>query len=81
MREGMRVTVTGTKTNPVFDLYILQDLSNILNASGWKYFGASGGPGMGGFGNIDGGRADESYAPGQSISGGNAYSRGEVEEK
>lgn len=81
MKEGMRVTVTGTKTNPVFDLYILQDLSNITNATGWKYLGAGGGSGMGGFGNIDGGRADESYTPGQSISGGDAYSRGEIEEK
>lgn len=81
MKEGMRVTVTGTKANPVFDLYILQDLSNITNASGWKYLGAGGGSGMGGFGNIDGGRADESYTPSQSISAGDAYSRGEIEEK
>ena len=30
MKEGMVITVTGDKTNPIFDLYILKDLSKIL---------------------------------------------------
>lgn len=87
MKEGMRVTVTGTKDNPIFDLYILTDLSKILESdySGWKFIGTAGSPGGGGsglsgIGNIDGGRADEYYTPNQNISGGNSESRGETED-
>ena len=87
MKEGMMVTVTGTKDNPVFDLYILTDLSKILDPgySGWKFIGSGGIPGGGGsmpgVGNIDGGRADEHYTPNQNLPGGNAYTRGETEEE
>lgn len=86
MKEGMRVTVTGPKDNRVFDLYILTDLMNITNASGWKYIGTASSPGggMSGVGNIDGGRADEVYVPGQVINGGDengAIIRGETDEE
>lgn len=87
MKEGMIVCVTGDKVNPVFELYILTDLSKILNKdySGWKYIGnMDGGSGTGTgvvIGNIDGGSALSSYSPSQIISGGNAYSRGETEDE
>lgn len=86
MKEGMCVTVTGTKDNPVFDLYMLVNIDKILdqNYAGWKFIGSAGSPGTGGAmpgaGNIDGGRADEYYTPGQIINCGNAESRGETEE-
>ena len=86
MKEGMCVTVTGTKDNPVFDLYMLVNIDKILdqNYAGWKFIGSAGSPGNGGampgVGNIDGGRADEYYTPGQIINCGNAESRGETEE-
>ena len=71
MKEGMTVTVTGTKENPVFEQYMLVDLSKMLNKdySGWKLLGTGGIPGGGGSpsGNIDGGRADETYVPAQKI--------------
>lgn len=83
MKEGMVVTVTGTKETPVFDLYMLTDLSKILDKgyAGWKFLGTGSSPGGGGSitGNIDGGRADEYYAPPQIIIGGDAGSRGETE--
>lgn len=87
MKEGMLITVTGTKDNPVFDLYMLVDLDKILEPdySGWKFIGSSGTPGGGGsmpgVGNLDGGRADEHYTPNQVLPGGNAYTKGETEEE
>lgn len=65
MKEGMVVCVTGDEFTPVFELYILTDLKKILNKdlSGWKFYGGSGGGT--GLSNIDGGRSDERYAPGQ----------------
>lgn len=79
MKEGMSVTVTGTKENPIYDLYILTDLSKILNKdySGWKLVAGGSGGNTNDSGNIDGGRADESYTPSQNINSGDAYSRGE----
>lgn len=78
MKEGMTVTVTGTKEDPVFDLYILTDLDKILatDYSGWKLVNG------GGFGNVnlDGGRAEEIYTPQQIIDAGSqngATARGE----
>lgn len=47
MKEGMVVTVTGTKDNPIHDLYILTDITKILgekiedengNPIGWDYY-------------------------------------------
>lgn len=66
MKEGMRVTVTGTKEDPVFDLYILTDLNKILEKdySGWKLVSGGGGGSIGA--NIDGGRADETYPGGEA---------------
>lgn len=83
MKEGMVVTVTGDETNPIFELYILTDLSKILNKdySGWKFVGGSGGGSMAFSGNIDGGRADERYTPSQVINCGNATSRGETDDE
>lgn len=94
MKEGMIVCVTGDKVNPVFELYILADLSKILNKdySGWKYIGnmsngsgpgSGSGPGIGNIvaGNIDGGSALGSYSPSQVIFGGNAYTRGETNDE
>lgn len=80
MKEGMMVMVTGDKDNPIFDLYVLTDLSKILNKdySGWKFMGAGGSGSISFSGNIDGGRAAEVYTPGQIINGGNAASRGET---
>lgn len=58
MKAGMRITVTGTKENPVFDLYILTDENKILgeaivdengkrigwdNYAGWKYYAGGSG--------------------------------------
>lgn len=65
MKEGMVVTVTGTKEQPVHDLYILTDLSKILETdySGWKLVGGGIGGSTGA--QFDGGRADEVYAPHQ----------------
>jgi hypothetical protein len=80
----MVVTVTGTKDNPIFDLYILTDLSKILEKdySGWKFVGSGGLPGnINLIGNIDGGRADERYTLNQIINGGNAISRGETDDE
>lgn len=67
MKEGMVVTVTGTKEIPVFDLYILTDLSKILNKdySGWKL--VSGGSTSVFGAQVDGGHADEVYAPSQIL--------------
>ena len=47
MKEGMTVTVTGTKENPVFEQYMLIDLSKMLNKdySGWKLLGTGSTPG------------------------------------
>jgi hypothetical protein len=88
MKEGMTVTVTGTKENPVFEQYMLIDLSKMLNKdySGWKLLGTGGTPGGGGSltGNIDGGRADETYNQSQIIDGGSengATVRGETEKE
>ena len=88
MKEGMMVMVTGDKDNPIFELYILQDLNKILEKdySGWKYFGP-GGNNSGGnnlVGNIDGGRADEYYTPSQIINCGDingAFVRGETDDE
>lgn len=91
MKEGMMVVVTGDETTPVFELYVLTNLSKILNSdySGWKYIGGAGsgqggaslfpGGGMPFSGNIDGGRADAVYAPTQVLYCGNASTRGEIE--
>ena len=67
MKEGMVVTVTGTKEIPVFDLYILTDLDKILNKdySGWKL--VSGGSTNAFGAQIDGGHADEVYSPSQIL--------------
>jgi hypothetical protein len=84
MKEGMQVTVTGDKTNPIFEVYILTDLNKILEKdySGWKlYSGGSGGGQMALTGNIDGGRASERYTPSQVIYCGNAISRGETDDE
>ena len=88
MKEGMTVTVTGTKENPVFEQYMLVDLSKMLNKdySGWKLLGTGSTPGSGGSltGNIDGGRADETYNQSQIIDGGSengATVRGETEKE
>ena len=89
MKEGMTVTVTGTKENPVFEQYMLVDLSKMLNKdySGWKLLGTGSTPGGGGgslTGNIDGGRADETYNQSQIIDGGSengAIVRGETEKE
>lgn len=90
MKEGMVVTVTGTKENPVFDQYMLVDLSKMLNKdySGWKFLGTGSSPGGGGgsslTGNIDGGRADETYNQSQIIDCGSengATVRGETEKE
>jgi hypothetical protein len=85
MKEGMQVTVTGDKTNPIFEVYILTDLNKILEKdySGWKLHTGSGSPtGPGAFiGNIDGGRADERYTASQVIFCGNATSRGEHDDE
>lgn len=86
MKEGMVVTVTGDKTNPVFERYMLIDLSKILNKdySGWKFIdGGTGGLGGGAafIGNIDGGRSDSRYSPNQIIYCGTATSRGETEDE
>ena len=89
MKEGMTVTVTGTKENPVFEQYMLIDLSKMLNKdySGWKLLGTCSTPGGGGgalTGNIDGGRADETYNQSQVIDGGSengATVRGETEKE
>ena len=84
MKEGMMVMVTGDKQNPVFELYVLTDLSKILEKdySGWKlYSGGSGGGQMALTGNIDGGRASERYTPSQVIYCGDARSRGETDDE
>ena len=83
MKEGMVVTVTGDKNNPVFELYVLTDLSKILNKdySGWKYIGSGGGGSFGTVGNIDGGRANEFYTPTQVIFGGTAVTRDETDDE
>ena len=83
MKEGMVVMVTGDKQNPIFEQYVLTDLSKILNSdyTGWKYLGSSGGGGMALTGNIDGGRADEYYTQSQVINCGNAISRGETDDE
>lgn len=83
MKEGMTVMVTGDKSNPIFEQYVLIDLSKILERdySGWKYMGSSGGGTGVGVGNIDGGRASERYSPNQVINCGNAMSRGETEDE
>lgn len=81
MKEGMVITVTGTKNNPVFDLYILVDLDKILdkNYAGWKYYGGGSGGAM--TANLDGGRASEVYTPSQILDFGSqngASVRGEI---
>lgn len=86
MKEGMQVMVTGDKQYPIFDLYVLTDLSKILNNdySGWKFIGGVNGSGGNTgtmIGNIDGGRADERYNFQQVIYCGNAYTRGEYEDE
>lgn len=88
MKEGMTVTVTGTKDNPIFEQYMLVDLDKMLNKdySGWKLLGTGSAPGGGGSltGNIDGGRADETYNQSQIIDGGSingAIVRGETEKE
>lgn len=89
MKEGMIVTVTGNEeTGPIFELYVLTDLSKILEKdySGWKFIGGlnngnGGGGSMSATGNLDGGRADERYAPNQLINCGNAYARGETDDE
>lgn len=85
MKEGMVVTVTGDKANPVFERYMLVDIDKILNKdySGWKFMGqgGNGGGSMPITGNIDGGRADERYSPNQIIYCGTATSRGETEDE
>lgn len=87
MKEGMTVMVTGDKTNPVFEQYVLTDLSKILEKdySGWKYMGSSNNGGGGGAlaisGNIDGGRASERYTAAQVIYCGNAITRGETDDE
>ena len=70
MREGMVVTVRSTG-----DLYVLLSLEKMFNKdySGWKFIG-SGGSSMG---DLDGGRADEYYAPSQLIQCGGADAFGE----
>lgn len=93
MKEGMMVVVTGDETTPVFELYILTDVSKILNKdySGWKYVGGAGSS-QGGAnllpsgavpfsGNIDGGRADGVYTQNQIINCGDAYTRGEYDDE
>ena len=83
MKEGMSVMVTGDKSNPIFEEYVLVDLSKILEKdySGWRYKGTTGGGSMGANGNLDGGRADDRYSPNQIINCGNAMSRGETEDE
>ena len=85
MKEGMVVTVTGDKANPVFERYMLIDINKILNKdySGWKFIdqGGNGGGSMPITGNIDGGRAYERYSPNQIIYCGTATSRGETEDE
>lgn len=86
MKEGMVVTVTGDKINPVFERYMLVDLNKILNKdySGWKFIDGGNGSGGGATtiaGNIDGGRADSRYSPNQIIYCGTATSRGETEDE
>lgn len=73
MKEGMIVTVRETG-----DLYVLMSLPDILNKSynGWRFYGSGGGSGMG---DLDGGRAEESYTPSQIINCGGANADGEVE--
>lgn len=83
MKEGMIVTVTGDKNNPVFELYILSDLSKILDEhyAGWKFVGnMNNGGGLGISGNIDGGNASGRYTPSQVINCGDAFSRGETDD-
>ena len=74
MKEGMVITVRETG-----DLYVLMSLPDILNKSykGWRFYGSGGGSGMG---DLDGGRAEESYTPSQIINCGGANVDGEVEE-
>ena len=77
MKEGMVVTVTGTKDNPVFDQYMLIDIDKMLEKdySGWKYLGSIGLPGGGTLmGNIDGGRSEEQYVTSQIIECGSGLS-------
>lgn len=85
MKEGMTVMVTGTKDNPVFEQYILVDLSKILESdySGWKFMGnmTGGGGGLGVSGNIDGGTASSRYTGSQIINCGDASSRGETDDE
>lgn len=94
MKEGMIVTVTGNEeTGPIFELYVLTNLSKILEKdySGWKFIGGldtgNGGNINGGLsasGNIDGGRANERFAPSQIIDGGHengAVVRGETDDE
>ena len=86
MKEGMVITVTGTKKEPVHELYILADLDNILdpNLRGWRFVGTSsggGGASLPTVGNIDGGGAMGRYTLDQVIYCGNAYSRGETEDE
>ena len=80
MKEGMQVTVTGPKENRVFETYMLIDVELITSMEGWMFMGQGGSGGGGGMtsGNIDGGRADENYTPGQVINGGDASSRGDI---
>lgn len=86
MKEGMTVMVTGDKSNPVFELYVLTDLNKILEKdySGWKllYGGTQGGgSAMPVVGNLDGGSALSKYTPSQVIYCGNAFSRGETDDE
>ena len=84
MQEGMIVVVTGDKDNPVFEAYILSDLSKILEKdySGWTFLGSmTGGGGLGVAGNIDGGHAAGRYSPNQVINGGSAITRGETDDE
>ena len=84
MKEGMTIMVTGTKDNPVFEQYILVDLSKILESdySGWKFAGSTiGSGGLGVSGNIDGGTASSRYTGSQIINCGDASSRGETDDE
>lgn len=84
MREGMTVMVTGDKSNPIFESYVLVDLSKILDPgyAGWKFAGnMNGGGGIGLTGNIDGGNAAGRYTQSQIINCGNASSRGETSDE
>ena len=73
MKEGMVVTVRETG-----DLNVLMSLPDILSEKGWRFYGSGGGSGMG---DLDGGRAEESYTPSQIINCGGANAFGDVESK